>query len=175
MRYHKRYFSSKSKASSLCLSLVRNPNPFAVPCVVFPWPGALGLQVPWCCRMRRDSASLAVFLEGEGGGGKCGASERGISWCLSNPTQHHALCCSCRAEGCGSAQGTEPLKHPEAQVRGQASGCMAGLWGWICLLLAPKHCTYLHYPRSSAFLYLKGTWPKMEVYQTENLFHFYSK
>lgn len=46
MRYHKRYFSSKSKASSLCLSLVRNPNPFAVPCVVFPGPGALGLQVP---------------------------------------------------------------------------------------------------------------------------------
>lgn len=162
MRYHKRYLSSKSKTGSLFLSLISNPNPFAVSSFVqyFQDQEQWGLQVPWCCRSRIDSASLAVLLEGEGGGDKCGACESGSSWCLSNPTQHHALVLLLQSWGLllcprhcapetpwSTSAGTGKWLHGTSSVRLN-----------ICLLLTPKCCTYLHYPRSSAFPYLKGTW-----------------
>lgn len=151
--------SCKTKAGSLCLSLVSNPDPFGVSLCNTSRPRSTGgcryldaaepgqIQQAWLCSWKGKEAVASMGL--------VRAASAGASLIPHSSTH---LCCSCRAEGCCYAQGIEPWKHTEAQVHGQPSGHMASvLWGWIRLLLTPTCCTYLHYPRSSAFSYLKGT------------------
>lgn len=139
-----------------------------------------GLQVPWCCRTRIDSASLAVFLEGERGGGKFGAHESSISWCPSNPTQHHALVLLLQSWGLLLCLRYWALETP------WSTSAWTGKWlhgpSSVRLDMPTPHSQVLHISALSktlSFSVSKGDltvkWYKMETYQPENLFHFYSK